>query len=215
MENVVETLINLFTVYDGQINILLFHKKDEPYKGYWMLPTSIVKDNETLDENVGNCLGTCFDHHTITLTQNEVYSDLDRNPNQRVIGISYVGLVDTKTIELSSLDDHDEMKWFDITMLPKLAYDHAKVIGEGVHYLRKKFKEISTLTELYPSDFTLPELQHIYELLFNKQIDRRNFRKKLIRFDLIEETGDVIKGTTGRPAKLYRFKDDIEKKELF
>lgn len=215
MKNTVETLINLFTVHEGKISILLLHKKDDPYKGYWMLPTSTVRNNETLEENILNRLDTCFHHHAITLSQNEVYSDLDRNPDSRVIGISYVGLVDAKTIELGSQDSRIEMNWFDITMLPKLAYDHARVIGDGVHYLRNKFKETATLTELYPSDFTLPELQHIYEIIFNKQIDRRNFRKKFIRFGLIEETGDIIKGSTGRPAKLYRFKDDIEKEEIF
>lgn len=215
MKNTVETLINLFTVYEGKVSILLIHKKDDPYKGYWMLPTSVVRNSETLAENIMNRLDSCFTNHNITLTQNEVYSHLDRNPFQRVIGISYVGLVDAKTIELNSQDGRVEMNWFDITMLPKLAYDHAEVIGEGVHYLRKKFKEISTLTELYPSDFTLPELQHLYEVIFNKPIDRRNFRKKFIRFNLIEETGDIVKGSTGRPAKLYRFKDDIEREEIF
>lgn len=215
MKNTVEVMVNLFTVRDGKISILLDSKKDEPYKGYWMLPTKIVKDNQTIFETLQSILDDCFEHQSILLNQNEVFDDLERHPSERVIGISYVGFIDSKTIELSSNNIHNEMNWFDITLLPKLAYDHAQVIGGCLHYLRIKFKEISTLKELFPSDFTLPELEHMYETIFNKKIDRRNFRKKLIHLNLVEETGDVIKGTTGRPAKLYRFKDDIERQEIF
>lgn len=213
MGNKVETLINLFTIRDGKINILLVHKKDEPYKGYWLLPTSFVSNKESLKENTKNLLNDYFDNQHIELKQNEVFGELDRMFEDRVIGISYVGFIDAVTVDLKHIDG--ESDWFDITNLPKLGYDHNFVIGQAMDYLRSRFKEISTLKELYPSDFTLPELQRVFETIFNKEIDRRNFRKKLLHFDIIKETGDRIKGSTGRPAKLYCFKDDIEKEELF
>lgn len=215
MKNTVETLINLFTVQDGKMCILLTHKNSDPYKGYWVLPTAFISENESIDDHLQKLLENYFHHPTISLKQNEVFGDLNRFFEKRVIGISYVGFVDTMTIELNHCYKEQETKWFDIMTLPKLGYDHDYVIGEAMNYLRTTFKKVSTLKQLYPSDFTLPELQHVYEIVFNKEMDRRNFRKKLLHLNLIEETGDIIKGMAGRPAKLYQFKEDTDTQNLF
>lgn len=215
MKNTVETLINLFTVHDGKMSILLAHKHSEPYKGYWVLPTSFVSEDETLEHRIQTTLEDYFKNPRISLSQNNVFGDLDRFPEKRVIGISYVGFVDSVTIELSHCYNEDEVQWFDIMTLPKLGYDHNQVIGEAMNYLRTALKKMTTLKALYPSDFTLPEIQRIYEIVFNKEMDRRNFRKKFFQLDIIEETGDIVKGSTGRPAKLYRFKEDSDIQDLF
>ena len=96
-----------------------------------------------------------------------------------------------------------------INELPKLAYDNDKVINKAIEELKTKIVNTNIHKLLLPSDFTLPELQKILQNLLNVELDRRNFRKKLLELDLIEETGDINDGGAGRPAKLYRFRDNI------
>ena len=84
-----------------------------------------------------------------------------------------------------------------------------------INYVKKKLVNTSTLKILFPSDFTLPELQRIYEQILDKTLDRRNFRKKFITMGLIEDTGYTNTGYNGRPSKLYGFKDDLKERELF
>ena len=96
-----------------------------------------------------------------------------------------------------------------------MAYDHADILHENIEFLRKKIVSSNVLKSLFPSDFTLPELQHAYEQILNKKFDRRNFRKKFINLGLIEDTGDKNVGGNGRPAKLYSFKEVIEERNLF
>ena len=112
--------------------------------------------------------------------------------------------------EESSLSS-SETKWFPVSSLPKLAYDHSEIIADYLHTLLLFVEKEQWLNKFYPADFTLPEIQHFLEMLFSCDIDRRNFRKHLLKEELIEETGYKEKGHVGRPAKLYRFKDKSEK----
>ena len=91
-----------------------------------------------------------------------------------------------------------------------MIYDHAKIANDSVHDLRNILKNISIIKKLFPSDFTLPELQSAYEQINGEELDRRNFRKKIISLNVLEETGENNLGESGRPAKLYRFKDDVD-----
>ena len=108
-----------------------------------------------------------------------------------------------------------ELEWFDINSVPKTAYDYEIIIHELYQYFKSRIINSSILRILFPSDFTLPELQKIYEQVLDKKLDRRNFRKKLMNLGYIDDTGDINEGFTGRPAKLYRFKEEIEEKNLF
>ena len=108
-----------------------------------------------------------------------------------------------------------EYSWFTIDKLPKIGYDHSKVVDVALSQLKNKLNQSQTLQQIFPSDFTLPEIQKIYEQVLTKELDRRNFRKKFLNLDLIEETGEKAPSITGRPAKLYRFKKNIDNVILF
>lgn len=211
-----EALINIFTVEKGKLKILLVRKKDEPYKGYWTLPNKIITNEETIEDGINLILQEQIGLNEIYHEQDYTFSSINRNPNERIIGTSYIGLTDSKTIEIKrEKKDEIETKWFLINEIPKMAYDHKEIIEKSIEKLKTKLVNSNVLKSLFPSDFTLPELQNIYESILNTTLDRRNFRKKFISLGLIEDTGYKNEGGNGRPAKLYKFKENIKEINLF
>ena len=205
--NIIETLVSIFTVDDGEIKVLLMRKKTEPYKGYWILPGDIVKNDETLEDNITDAVLDKIGLPYMYLEQANSYSSIDRNPEERIIAFSFIGLIDNITVRLKRVENANyETNWFSIDSIPKMGYDHEKILNKNILLLKNKLEDYSYLKYLFPSDFTLPELQNVYEQLCKMKIDRRNFRKKILSSELIESTGDKNEGLMGRPANLYRFK---------
>ena len=213
---IIESLISVFTIEQGIIKVLLIKNKVEPYKGYWMLPGNILKANETLENNITDVVYDKLGFTDLFIEQSHIFSDVNRNHEKRVLAVNYVGLVDFVTANLKrNLVEDVESQWFDIRDVPKLIYDHENIIRTSVKELKTKLINSLTLKDMYPSDFTLPEIARLYENLLESTIDRRNLRKKFLQFDMIEETGDYSTGINGRPAKLYRFKQNIKDFNLF
>lgn len=210
-----EALINVFTVEKGKLKILLERKKDEPYKGYWMLPRKMVENStldDTVDDIIQNQIGASMSH----IEQDYTFSNINRIPDERVVATSYIGLIDSKSYEIKKDSIKDvEKEWFVINEIPKMAYDHKEIMEKSIIKLKSMLVNTNVLKSLFPSDFTLPELQSVYEGIMNVKLDRRNFRKKFISLGLIEDTGYSSAGFSGRPAKLYRFKEDIRNIDLF
>lgn len=214
--NYLETLISIFTIDKGELKVLLLRKKTEPYKGYWVLPGNYLRNDETLEDNITDAVLDKTGLLNVYLEQCYTFSILDRDPDARVIATSFIGLVDSKSVEIKREERPEhETAWFSIDELPKLGYDHENIISRNIDYLKKKIVNSNVLKSLFPSDFTLPELQRVYEQILGKELDRRNFRKKFIGLDLIEDTLEKNIGFNGRPAKLYRFKDEIKEINLF
>ena len=212
----VETLIGIFTIDKGKIKILLMRKKDNPYKGYWILPGSILSVDETLEDNITDVVCDKLGLPSLYIEQCYTFSNLNRNPDDRVIATTFIGLIDNITLVLKKQEREEiELEWFDINSIPKTGYDHEKIINKLLDYFKKRIINSNILKILFPSDFTLPELQKVYEQILNIEMDRRNFRKKLINLGYVIDTGDINEGFMGRPAKLYRFNDEIEERNLF
>lgn len=211
----VETLIGIFTIMEGNVKILLTRRNKEPYKGYWTLLGNDLKNTETLENNISDVVIEEANLSNISIEQCHTFSNLDRGSDERKIAITFIGLIDSKTVELKTQDSINELGWFNINDIPKTGFDHDVIIKYMIENLKKKLLNTTSLKVLFPSDFTLPELQKVYEQILDKELDRRNFRKKFIALDLIEDTGYRNEGFNGRPAKLYKFKDNIVEKELF
>ena len=213
---VLESLINIFTVEKGNLKVLLMKKPTDPYKGYWILPNSIVSNDETIEENVSKVVEGKLNLNNIYLEQNHVFSNLDRDADERVVGVSFIGLVDYLSVNLKMEEIQGiEFEWFNITDIPKMGYDHEKVVKDSIKFLRKLLVNSKILKHLFPSDFTLPEIQKVYEQILGRPLDRRNFRKKFINLGLVTDTGYKNEGSNGRPGKLYRFNDEIKERDLF
>lgn len=214
--NKIEVLTNIFTVDKGNLKILLLKNNAEPYKGYWMLPRYILDNTENVIDCGNMLIQNMLGLKGVELEQDNVYSDIDRINDERVIGISLIGLIDSITVNFNREEiEGIESKWFEIDTIPKTIYDHTDIIKNAVASLENKIVCGRSLKRLFPSDFTLPELQKVYEQILNVELDRRNFRKKIMNLDIIEPTGDKNIGSNGRPANLYRFKDNIEQTKLF
>jgi 8-oxo-dGTP diphosphatase len=214
--NYLETLITIFTVHNGNLSVLLVRKKEEPYKGYWVLPGNMLKNIETLEDNITDAVIDYTGLLNVCIEQCFTFSGLKRNTEERVIATSFMGLIDSKSAEIKRQGRPDVIsEWFSIDAIPKMAYDNESVINKNVDYLKRKIVNSNVLKSLFPSDFTLPELQRVYEQILGKKLDRRNFRKRFISLNLIEDTNEKNTGCNGRPAKLYRFKDDIKEIDLF
>ena len=212
----VETLIGVFTVDKGKVKILMMRKKTDPYKGYWILPGEMLNKDETLEDNITDVVCDKLGLPTMYIEQCYTFSNLNRHLDNRVLATSFIGLIDNITLVLKKQERDDiELEWFDINSIPKTGYDHDKIINKLIEYFKKRIINSNILKILFPSDFTLPELQKVYEQILNVSIDRRNFRKKLINLGYVIDTGDVNEGYMGRPAKLYRFNDELESRNLF
>ena len=198
--NVIEVLVNICAASDGKLKIFLRHKQNDPYRGYWLLPGSILSTDQTLEESADNTIVTATNFPSIFLIEGKTFSDLDRDPLERIIACTFIG------ITVKSLTNNPEMKWFDINELPKMAYDHEAIAKENIEELKRQIliNHNNILLKLFPNDFTLSELQHFFEYIMGRELDRRNFRKKLIDSKIVIETGEKI-NTAGRPSKLYIF----------
>lgn len=206
--NYIEVVTTILTVMDGKAKILLMRNKKEPYKGYWMLPSKLIEHDSTIEDTLESCVIEQTGLPMMYVKQGTVFGDVDRKVERRVIGISYLGLIDSMQVELKQQPySIDDLNWFPIDKLPKLAFDHENVIKSNLQMLKGSLYDVSTLKHIFPSDFTLPEIQRAIEMILGTELDRRNFRKHFIQNDLIEETGDKTEGGSGRPAKLYRFKE--------
>ena len=213
---ILETLISIFTVENGNIKVLLMKKKTDPYRGYWILPINILKTTETIEDNIYSIIKHRLGYPEMYLEQGHIFSNLDRDQDERIIGISYLALIDSKTLEIKKEDRPDlELKWFNIGDIPKMGYDHEVIVKDSIKLLSKKLLNSRVLKHLFPSDFTLPEIQKVYEQILGRELDRRNFRKKFINLGLVTDTGDKNTGGNGRPGKLYRFNDDLRERDLF
>lgn len=212
----VHVISTLFTVDKGVIKVLLVKRTNEPYKDFWALPSGALYNNELLVTGAKRELKEKTGLINIDLEFGTVFDDLDRSELLRMIGISFIGVINIDGIELQKETlKTSSADFFDINSLPTLAYDHNEVIGKSIEMLKDKVLESSILRGLLPMEFTLPELQKVYETLLGKNLDRRNFRKKLLNDGIIEDIHKDALFNGKKPAKMYKFCDDIRKVNLF
>ena len=211
----VEGLISIFTVDESSLKVLLERKNTEPYKGYWTIPGSMIKNSETIEDNITDLVYDRLGIRSLYIEQSHTYSNVERDPENRVIAVNYVGLIDSVTLLLKREEREVETSWFPITDLPKLGYDHGDILKKTLVQLGKKLSSLNYIRNLFPADFTLPEIEKVMTSIMDVNVDRRNFRKRLINLNIIEETGEYAEGGSGRPAKLYRFKEDVKDINIF
>lgn len=206
--NQIEVLVNLFTIDKGKLKILLFRKEAEPFKGYWMLPSNLLMTKETIFECANDTIKEMSGITEFYLKQCNIFSKIDRLPGDRILANSLIGLIDSQTLMIKREKANTyESAWFPIEETPKMVYDHGNILDDAIKCLRKELTSVELLKKLFPSDFTLPELQIVFEQILNKELDRRNFRKKFINSEVLDDTGEKNTMKYGRPAKLYRFKE--------
>ncbi|MES9846525.1 MAG: NUDIX domain-containing protein, partial [Candidatus Sedimenticola sp. 6PFRAG5] len=186
--------------------LLLVKRGSEPFKGHWALPGGFVD----IDEDLEACAKRELQEETgvsgVYLEQLYTFGKPDRDPRERVISIAYYALVASEKLELRAASDATDAAWFPLEQLPELAFDHNRVIEIAHERLVSKLGYSTIAFQFMPEQFTLSELQRVYEILRNEPLDKRNFRKWISTLDQIEETGEQRRTGNHRPAKVYRIK---------
>lgn len=197
----------LFTIESGKLEVLLVRRGEEPFKGAWSLPGGFVKMSESIDQAAIRELSEESGISNIYLEQLYTFGDPRRDPRTRVISVTYLALATKTEWQLRASGDVSEACFFPITHLPKLAFDHKQIFEYGLKRLQGKLAYTSIALSLLPDKFTLTELQNVYEIILDKSLDKRNFRKKMLSRDLLTPVGEKSAGTAHRPAELFRFKN--------
>lgn len=188
------------------LSILLVKRKFSPFKHDWALPGGYVKDDESLEQAV---LRELEEESGVKLNYMEQlfsFGDVNRDPRQRVVSISYLGLIRQHDFILHASTDAEDVAWFNVKELPKLAFDHTEIIQMGLQRLKGKATYAPIGFELLNEKFPFSDLERLYSILLDKEIDRRNFKKKLMKFGFIEELDELAKiDSAGRPGKYFTF----------
>jgi len=195
----------LFTFTDGELRVLLVQRSRNPFKGLWALPGGFVEKNEKLEDAAARELFEETGLKGIYLEQLYTFGDPGRDPRGWTISVAYFAIVGADmTRKVHAGDDAGDAAWFDVSHLPQLAFDHERIVRYALQRLRYKLEYTGLGFLLLPEEFTLSQLQSVYEVVLQESLDKRNFRKKILSMGIIEETGKLQHGDH-RPAKLYRF----------
>ncbi|MCB0640470.1 MAG: NUDIX hydrolase [Phaeodactylibacter sp.] len=202
----------IFGFDDGDLKVLLIKRGAEPYKNKWALPGDLVYPNEDLDAAAGRILEELTGIRDVYLEQVKAFGAVDRHPMGRVITVAYYSLIKISKYEVTAASFAQKAKWHSIAEVGELAFDHNKILMACFERLKQRVRTRPLGFELLPRKFTLTELQHLYEAILETELDKRNFRKKILSMNLLLDLKETQEGVAHRPAKLYKFdKDRYEK----
>ena len=214
----IHVITTLFTVDKGVVKVLLIKRKNEPFKDKWSLVGGALYNDEDLDVGLRREVYEKSGIKDIPLELVGVHGKVNRSPVMRMVAVSYMGIIDIHSVNLlKETSKTSNADWIPLSQIPNLslAYDHDEIIEEAFQFLKKRILNSNILATLFPNGFTMPEIHKVYETILGIHIDRRNFRRKLLSLNLIEDTNKTAKFLGNKPAKLYRFKDYIEDKNVF
>lgn len=197
----------IFGFQDGEMKVLLVERNEYPYKDWFALPGFFVGITETIDDAVQRILYEYTGLRGIYMEQLYTFGDLKRHPQGRVITVAYYAML--RLDEQMSLNPHSnyvrQAIWYPINNLPELAFDHINIIKKSIEKIQSRIRYSPIVFELLPEKFTLTQLQQVYEAIWGYKLDKRNFRKKMLNYDILKELGEKQKGVPYRAAMLYKF----------
>ena len=209
----IHVIISIFTIEKGITKVLLIKRKNEPYKDLWALVGGALYNNEELLDGIKREIKEKTGIENIDIYFSSVFGEVNRSPLKRMVAVTYIGIIDSKRVHfLKDTEKTSDADWVPIDKIPKLAYDHNNILNGAIETLKNKIIETDILKTLFPEGFTMPEIQKAYEIILNKEFDRRNFRKKILSMGLIEDTNKYV----NFEGKLYKFSKNIkENKNVF
>lgn len=211
----IHLIASLFTVEKGVVKVLLVRRTNTPYKGCWSLVGGALYNNEDLEDGIKREIFEKTGLIGIDVYMYKTFGKINRSPVQRMVALGYIGVIDSKRVNiLTETLKTSDADWFPIDKIPVLAYDHEEILDASIEELKVRIIESNILKALYPDGFTMPEIQKVYETILEKQLDKRNFRKKILSLGLIEETNKYVTFEGTKPAKVYKFKKNIKNKSV-
>lgn len=193
--------VALFTVREGCLQVLMIRRREHPFLGKLALPGTFVGIGETLDEAAARALREKTGLQDVYTEQLYTWGSPDRDPRMRVISVSYYALVPEGMLHPEAADFYPAE---DIMAAQDIAFDHSQIVAYGRERIRNKVNYTDIAFSLVGEEFTLPELQRVYEILLGQKLYKANFRKKIA--DSITETDKMTSGSGHRPSRIYRKK---------
>lgn len=191
-----------------RLKVMLIQRNISPFQGNWALPGGFVRIDESLEEAAIRELQEETGIEQLFLEQLYTFGAVDRDPRERIVTIAYYALVNLKEHVVKAASDAKDAAWFAIDALPPLAFDHTQILAMALNRLKNKVRYEPIGFELLPQKFTLFQLQKLYEAILGQELDKRNFRKKILRMGLLHELDETQQDVPHRAAKLYKFDEE-------
>src|SRR5579871_5687595 len=194
----------IFTIASAELRVLLVKRGVPPFEGTFAMPGGFVHPNESLEEAAFRELREETGVSDVYLEQLYSFGNPDRDPRGRVISVAYFALIASDHSRVSAGSDAAEARWWPVSKLPVLAFDHQEILRYALERLRNKLEYTTVGFQLLPARFSLTELQEVYEAILGRKLDKRNFRRKIDLLKILRPTKEYRHGGR-RPARLYEF----------
>ena len=194
----------IFGFDQGELKLLIHKRRFEPQLGQWSLFGGFVQENESLDEAANRVLYELTGLRHIYMEELQSYGDLERDPAARVISVAYFALIPAKEYSEATSSDHGAT-WVGLKELPDFIMDHNQMVEKGLRRLKRRASTQPIGFELLPREFTMPQLQALYEAIYQCELDKRNFRKKILAMDVLIKLDQKDMSGSRKGAFLYRF----------
>ena len=203
----VDCIIFGYDIFEKEIKLLLYKRIFDPSKGRWSLAGGFVEPDESLDEAASRILRKLTGLESIYMKQSFAYGETERDPGDRVISVAYFALITIKDIK-KELAEQNGVSWLSLSKLPDLIFDHPLMVKRALTDLQNRIKIQPVGFELLPEKFTLVQLQDLYEAIYQRKVDKRNFRKKILSMEITEKLDEKERETSKKGAYYYKFNKD-------
>ena len=207
----VDCIIFGYDILEKEIKLLLFKRIVEPAKGRWSLAGGFVERDESLDDAASRILRKLTGLESVYMKQSFAYGETDRDPGDRVISVAYFALIAIRDIN-RELAEQNGVSWRSLSKLPDLIFDHPIMVTRALNELQNQIKIRPVGFELLPEKFTLVQLQDLYEAIYQRKIDKRNFRKKILSMGILEKLDEKERETSKKGAFYYKFNEGSYKR---
>ena len=199
----------IFGFEDNTLKVLLIERGHDPFAGHWAFPGGFVEIDERVEDAAKRELEEETGMQNTFMEQLYTFSKVDRDPRGRVVSVAYYALVKPAAHEVRAASDARNARWFAEDELPELAFDHAEILKVAIKRLQSKITYEPIGFELLEEKFAFSELEKLYTTLLDRPIDRRNFKKKIMSLDILEELSEKQQlKSAGRPGNLFQFKKE-------
>ncbi|MCX6309225.1 MAG: NUDIX domain-containing protein [Bacteroidia bacterium] len=198
---------------EGELNLLLLKRSMEPALGCWSLPGGFIKEHESAEKAASRVLSSLTGLRQVYMEQLKTFTEVQRDSGERVLSIAYYALVNVEDYDQDLVLQHNAY-WRNINELPDLIFDHDDMVRAALKRLQRKASTEPLGFNLLPEKFTVPQLQALYEAIYGRSIDKRNFRKKIQTMDFLEKLEEKDKSSSKRGAFLYTFNQDRYQKAI-
>lgn len=194
----------IFGFDEGELKVLLYKRAFDPAKGSWSLMGGFLKHDEDLDGAARRILQNCSGLTNVFMEQLFTFGNVNRDSFDRVISVTYFSLIRIEDYD-GEINKVTGASWWPVSRMPSLIFDHEEMVKNALTRLKERAKNRPIGFELLPGKFTIPHLQKLYEAIYRKKLDKRNFRKKILSMDILQRLEEKEKKSSKKGAFLYRF----------